>query len=254
MKNEIRYYFEFLKESVLKKLNSRDEAPRVIPPPHKSGWTKSYDETQIYWEVFEPQEIQDSQNPKPAIVLCYGLVCSMNQWRKQIERYSQNRRVILFDYRGHHRSETPSDSSQINISALARDLSSVLKATEESGPVHVWGHSMGVSVAIEFAVQEPERVKSLVLCCGSPTNPFANMFDSNLLDKAMKPLLSTYQNNSKVYDTIWSLFLAEPRMAEFVSMIAGFNAKASDKQDIQVYAKAVASVQPRAFFSLLSDL
>jgi pimeloyl-ACP methyl ester carboxylesterase len=254
MKKEILYYLEFFKDSVVngvvQKITRKTEPPRLIDPPTQSGWTESFDGTRIYWELHKPE----NNAHKPPAVFCYGLVCSMNQWRKQIERYKKERPVILFDYRGHHKSETPKDIRQINISALARDLGSVLNALDMEKPVHVWGHSMGVNVAIEFAVQEPKRVKSLVLCCGSPTNPFSNMFDSNLLDKMMNPLLGQYEKSPQVFNTLWSLFLLEPRMAEWVSMIAGFNAKASDKKDIEVYARAVASIEPKVFFSLLTNL
>lgn len=229
----------------------RKEVPNLLPPFVDSGIIKSFDETPIYWERRGPSVEESKKTP---MFFCYGLVCSMNQWRFQIERYSQDRPCFTLDYRGHHKSGTPREKSALNLSAIGRDISAVIKANSIKGPLHFWGHSMGANVALEFATQEPARVKSLLLVCGTPQNPFKNMFHTPALDNFVSPLLKTHEKQPEIIEKLWKVFLSEPRLAKWISSLAGFNAQASKDADREAYALAVANIDPGVFFPLLREL
>lgn len=235
-------------ESLLSRLPIVD-VPRLIPKPTKNGFAISFDGTKIYWEILGPPETR-----LPPLVFCYGLVCSMNQWRAQIERYSPTRTCLLLDYRGHHRSDAPADPQLLNLSALGKDVVACLDAAGITEPVHIFGHSMGCNVALEVALAEPKRVASLILLCGTGRNPFASMFRSNLLDQFIKPILREYQNNKSLYHLIWRLALLKPQMTATIASFAGFNDQASQKRDMLAYASAVAAVEADVFFPLLTEM
>ena len=232
----------------LSSLHPPSAVPRIIPQPRESGYVTSFDGTEIYWEVHGP--VESLHNP---IVFCYGLVCSMNQWRAQLDRYSKDRPCLLLDYRGHHRSRAPNDPRLFNISAIAKDVAAAVRNQNFTKPAHIFGHSMGCNVAIELAASEPELVASMVLCCGTMKNPFHGMFGANGLEKLIDPILREYPKHSEIYHLIWRLALAKPDLAKAVTGIVGFNEKASRPEDTDAYIKAVASINPNVFFPILID-
>lgn len=243
IRNFLLTYLEGLRET--------HDPVRLIPEPVASGYVKSYDGTRIFWERHGPDPETATERP---MVFCYGLVCSMNQWRTQLEHYAQTHPCLLIDYRGHHKSDYPTDPRSLNFSALAKDIAAAIRVQNFTQSAHVWGHSMGVNVALELAVAEPELCNSLVLCCGTHLSPFQKMFGTNFLEKLVTPLLKLYPRQPKIFENIWSTLLARPEPVEWLARIAGFNMGATSRRDVQTYAQAVTSVPARTFFPLLTEL
>lgn len=226
---------------------------RLLPDAIESGYATSFDGTPIFWERHGPG--LDDPNALRPLIFCYGLVCSMNQWRHQIERYSAaGHPCILLDYRGHHRSGNPADLQLLNISALAKDVSAVVHHLEIKKPLQVWGHSMGCNVVIEFAIAEPELCQSLVLCCGTPDNPFNQMLGSQIPAKLSEKLFDFMKSYPEPILKAWDVFRARPAMTHISAYLAGFNTSASTRDDIQAYAEAVCDVSSETFFALLEDM
>lgn len=75
---------------------------------------------------------------------------------------AKSARVILYDLRGHGRSEQP--PSGYTTDDMADDLDGILAALDLPNPrVIVVGHSFGGYIALRFATRHPERVAGLVL-------------------------------------------------------------------------------------------
>ncbi len=227
------------------------DVPRIIPPARRDGYAKSFDETPIFWELHGPEPKDTDARP---MIFCYGLVCSINQWRSQLERYSKTHPCIVFDYRGHHNSPLPLELKSVNLSALGRDALAVLNALEIHGPVHMWGHSMGVNVALEAALADPTRIQSLVLCCGTAESPFRNMLHLPFLNQLISPILESSEKTPEPFYAIWDLVRLRPEVPKWIAQLAGFNTDTSTKIDIEVYAKAVCEIRSETFIQLIREL
>jgi pimeloyl-ACP methyl ester carboxylesterase len=72
-----------------------------------------------------------------------------------------NHEVVLYDQRGHGRSERP--ASGYRLADSVADLGGILDALNTTEPVVLVGNSYGGTIAVEFALRHPERVAGLVL-------------------------------------------------------------------------------------------
>jgi len=95
------------------------------------------------------------------LVMVHGLAANLAFWYlKYACVFGQEYRVTLFDLRGHGHSEmTPSGYAPAN---LARDLSGLMDHLNIRR-AHLVAHSFGGVVALNFALEQAERVRSLVL-------------------------------------------------------------------------------------------
>jgi pimeloyl-ACP methyl ester carboxylesterase len=79
------------------------------------------------------------------------------------------RPVLLYDLRGHGRSERP--PAGYGLDALVAELFGVLDATAPGAPVTLVGHSFGGLLALAAALARPERCAGLVLVDGLLPEP-----------------------------------------------------------------------------------
>lgn len=100
----------------------------------------------------------------PSIVLCHGLVFgSMASWYFSVAaKLAQRYRVIMFDKRGHGKSDMA--SAGYDVDTLASDLAAVVEHTVPRGEaVTVIGHSYGALVALRYALSRKRVVRDLIL-------------------------------------------------------------------------------------------
>lgn len=224
--------------------------PKYFDQARDSGYVKSFDGLQIYWERFG-QDLDSGETP---ILFLYGLACSKHQWRAMVEIFAPERPCIFVDYRGHHRSEnTHAQHGSLTMSHLARDMSTVLHHLGVR-QAHVFAHSMGCNVALELAFQESPIVQSLVLVAGSAENPFSKMLGLNFLDKVISPILESFPSNQENFYRFWRWLLTNRAFLRLVVYSSGFNKKAVEGQDVEIYLDSVATVSPKVFFELLIEM
>lgn len=104
----------------------------------------------------------------PPVVLGHGFGGSARNWGPQVRALREGHRVVVFDARGHARSEAPEDPGAYTPEALVADLGRVVEAHAGGGPAVVGGLSMGAGVALRFALAQPEAVRGLVLMAPPP--------------------------------------------------------------------------------------
>ena len=107
-------------------------------------------------------QVEDRQGESvESLVMVHGLATSLAFWyAPYAAEFARQFRVTLFDLRGHGRSEMP--SSGYAPQDLARDLASLLDALGIAS-THLVAHSFGGVAAMNFACEQPQRVRSLVL-------------------------------------------------------------------------------------------
>jgi pimeloyl-ACP methyl ester carboxylesterase len=121
------------------------------------------------------------------VVLANGLGGSLRAWAPVLARYGSGHRVVTYDYRGLYRSGPPPEPHAVTIDDHAADLLSVLRwAGDEPALVIAW--SMGVQVAVEAALAEPDRVAGLVLVAGAPGDPLAGVLHTPVSRVVIPPL------------------------------------------------------------------
>ena len=104
----------------------------------------------------------ESQGEGEPVLLIQGYGAYSGHWASQIPSFSQEYRVISFDNRGTGRSDKP--RMPYTMKMMADDAKGVLDAVGVSS-AHVFGVSMGGMIAQEFALNYPDKVRSLILGC-----------------------------------------------------------------------------------------
>ena len=98
----------------------------------------------------------------PPLVMLHGLLLgNMTTWYfSAAPRLAARYRVLLYDLRGHGRSERP--ATGYDLGTMAEDLGA-LAAVFTDEPLTLVGHSYGALVALRFALEHPQRAAALGL-------------------------------------------------------------------------------------------
>jgi len=99
----------------------------------------------------------------PVVVFVHGLVMdNLSSWyftvANPVARFAS---VLLYDLRGHGRSERPETGYQVT--DMVADLKGMLDVEEIDEPIHLVGNSFGGLLALAFALEHPSRVAGLIL-------------------------------------------------------------------------------------------
>lgn len=97
---------------------------------------------------------------KPLILLHGAFYTIDMNWGELIPGLSKTRKVIAIEMQGHGHS--PFSDRELSITTLASDVEKLMDYLEIDS-ADVAGYSMGGSVAYQFAVQSPERLRKLVI-------------------------------------------------------------------------------------------
>ncbi|PYN63543.1 MAG: hypothetical protein DMD92_00565 [Candidatus Rokuibacteriota bacterium] len=96
------------------------------------------------------------------LVLAYGIGGNVKMWDVNVPGLARGHRLVLWEPRGHARSDSPEDPAKYSFRRWALDLKAVL---DHLGlrRAHVGGLSLGAGIATRFALAFPGRVRSLVV-------------------------------------------------------------------------------------------
>lgn len=111
------------------------------------------DEVELYYEVV------GSGFP---IVLVHEFSGSYRSWSRQVEAFHTRHSVLVYNCRGYPPSTVPGDPSLYSQEHSVSDLLGLLDHLRIAS-AYVCGFSMGGSIALNFALDHPERVRALVL-------------------------------------------------------------------------------------------
>lgn len=188
---------------------------------------------------------------EPSAVLCDGLGCDGFAWKYLLPFLRQSRRVLHWHYRGHGSSAIPSDSTRIGMEFTCADMLALMDHAGLQRSV-IFGHSMGVQVALEFHRRHPSRVAGLVLLCGSYGNPLDTWHDHTLLRKAFPYLLRAVESSPTVARMITSQLKTEIAMQ--FSMRTELNPDLLAREDFWPYLEHLSKMDPLMFVRTLDSL
>lgn len=126
------------------------------------------------------------------IVFAHGFGCDQDMWRYIVPAFSENYRVILFDYVG-------SGESQINyydavkynnLEGYAQDVLEIMEALELRDSIFV-GHSVSSMIGMLASIQNPKYFKQIVMLGPSPRYvndlpSYYGGFDRNDIDELLE--------------------------------------------------------------------
>jgi pimeloyl-ACP methyl ester carboxylesterase len=114
---------------------------------------KTDDRVRLYYET------HGSGTP---LVLAYGIGGNTDMWDTNTAALAARHRVILWEPRGHARSDSPEDPARYSFARWAADLGQLLDHLRLRR-AHVGGLSLGGGIATRFALRQPRRVRSLIV-------------------------------------------------------------------------------------------
>jgi len=106
---------------------------------------------ELYYEVYGGGE---------PIILSHGWMDDCSVWKSQIEFLAKKYKVIVYDHRGHGKSDKP--KKDYSIQTLSNDIYSLIQKLNFE-KITIIGHSMGGMTALVFALEHPDKVSKLVL-------------------------------------------------------------------------------------------
>jgi 3-oxoadipate enol-lactonase len=96
------------------------------------------------------------------LVLANGIGCNADMWDVNRDALAAHHRLVLWEPRGHARSDSPEDPARYSFQRWMLDLKAVLDHLRIR-TAHVGGLSLGAGIATRFALRFPGRVRSLVV-------------------------------------------------------------------------------------------
>lgn len=134
----------------------------------------SADGTRLHAEVFGPDGV-------PTIVLAHGWTMGIAFWHYQVRDLVPEFRVVVFDARGHGRSQAPR-GGEFTMDALGDDLHAVIEATVPRGErCVVAGHSMGGMTIAAWAGRHAEQVRDHVAAAALIDTGMGNLAEQVLV-------------------------------------------------------------------------
>ncbi len=100
----------------------------------------------------------------PMLVMSNSLGSTTEMWDRQVPALAERLRVVRYDHRGHGRSPVP--PGPYDLADLGADALGLLDRLGAER-VHWCGLSLGGMVGMWLAINAPERIDRLVLCCTS---------------------------------------------------------------------------------------
>jgi pimeloyl-ACP methyl ester carboxylesterase len=100
------------------------------------------------------------------LVLAYGIGGNAGMWEPNVPALAARCRLVLWEPRGHARSDSPEDPARYSFARWALDLRDVLNHLGIRRAC-VGGLSLGAGIAVRFALRYPARVRALLVVCST---------------------------------------------------------------------------------------
>lgn len=206
-----------------------------------SAYYTTPDSAKLYYEVHGESG--------PVLVFTNGVACPINHWHNQVEHFSKDHRVVVYDLRGHHKSGNGL-IKKITMDLLAHDVMGIVEsAFGADQTASFWGHSYGVPVSLKVASLKPKMCNSLVLVNGFYKNPFEDYLTTKQALELVEGLKIFSYSAPDFSKWLWSNGADSKFFRVITGWVGGFNAERMPVEDMEIYSKAVASMHLPTFFN-----
>jgi pimeloyl-ACP methyl ester carboxylesterase len=204
------------------------------------GFTTAADGTRLFYGV---------RGSGPGLVLLDGIGCDGWAWTHIQPHLALRNRVVHCHYRGHGRSGRVLDLESATIDTLTDDLVRVLDATGLSRTVVV-AHSMGTQVALELYRRSPERVRAMVLVCGSSGRITHTFHGNDLLHRILPVLIDKVRKYEKIARALWGRLppALSYRVAGWLREVDGTSLK---PEDFKLYVEHLSDIELDLYLTML---
>jgi pimeloyl-ACP methyl ester carboxylesterase len=142
---------------------SHGQKDRARIGPKSKRWengmpTIDRDGVEIYYEV---------HGNGPTLILTHGYSSTSEMWKGQIEALSKHHKLVLWDMRGHGRSDYPEDPNAYGEALTIADIAALLDKVGANSAI-VGGMSLGGYMSLAFYCTHPERVRALLIIDTGP--------------------------------------------------------------------------------------
>ncbi|WP_445664481.1 alpha/beta hydrolase [Fodinibius sp. AD559] len=205
-----------------------------------------------YQQLEDRQEVAYiDKGEGPAIILIHGLGSYIPAWKQTIPALTENYRVIALDLPGYGKSSKDVDSYSIPFFAKTvadlQDSLGIEKAT--------WaGHSMGSQIALQAAIDYPDKISKLVLLAPAGFETFTEQ-EGTMMSNFVTPQSIKATPDSLIRQMFKATFHEFPREAQFMieDRVAIRSAKNFDGY-ARAYAGSVQAMLDGPVFEKLSSI
>ncbi|MDE2379986.1 alpha/beta fold hydrolase [Bradyrhizobium sp.] len=103
----------------------------------------------------------------PPLLLTHGFSSTSAMWQGQVDALSREHQLILWDMRGHGRSDYPDDPRAYSETLTVADMAAILDAVGAERAI-IGGLSLGGYMSLAFYRAHPERVRALLIIDTGP--------------------------------------------------------------------------------------
>ena len=136
-------------------------------------------------------------------ILCDGICCDGYIWKYLWDDLAAGDAALPLELPGPRPLGAARRSGRIDTPTHADDLGAV-RVHMGDGPVVLVGHSMGCQVVLEAYRQRPEKIRGLVLLCGSSGRVTQTFHGNDLLARVLPRLLRVVESRPGLMRGIWS--------------------------------------------------
>lgn len=103
----------------------------------------------------------------PALLLTHGYSATSQMWQGQIDALAKAHTLVIWDMRGHGRSDSPEDPTLYSEPHTVADMAALLELVGAKSAI-VGGLSLGGYMSLAFNRVHPERVRALLIIDTGP--------------------------------------------------------------------------------------
>ncbi|HWV38733.1 MAG TPA: alpha/beta hydrolase [Vulgatibacter sp.] len=214
-----------------------------IAPDTREGFLETRDGTRLWYRI---------AGRGPALVCQNGVGVTITFWEDLAARFAtKGYSTVLWDYRGHGRSDEPKDPSRFTLATCVEDLLFLMDELRIDQAC-LLGHSMGAQLGWEFYRSHRDRVKALVPTLGTYRNAISSFYDmprvAPRVFDAARLMAETFPGAVKKLTAIPA---SQPRLADRVMRgLSIVHPTLSPKDWVPGYLQHMARLDPRVFFAL----